>query len=58
MAISPGRVRVAFCCVVEEPVTFPVVTFCADALLKSVSGIKVGGVIKLKIRAKTPKKII
>jgi hypothetical protein len=37
---------------------FPVVAFCADALLKSVSDIAVGGTIKLSIRDNTPIKII
>jgi hypothetical protein len=37
---------------------FPVVVFCADALLKSVSDIAVGGTIMLSNRDKTPIKII
>jgi hypothetical protein len=38
-------------------VTFPAGAFCANALLKSISDITVGGTIKLSIRAKTPIKI-
>jgi hypothetical protein len=37
---------------------FPLVAFCADALLKNASDINVGGTIKLSIRDKTPIKII
>jgi hypothetical protein len=39
-------------------VTFSAVAFCADASLKSVFDIAVGGTMKLNIRAKTPIKII
>jgi hypothetical protein len=37
---------------------FSAVADCDDALLKSVSVIAVGGIIKLSIRDKTPIKII
>lgn len=58
---SPGWVRVSFCCVVEEPVTFPVVAFSvlvvvyADAAaMKSVCG----ATIKLSIIDNIATKVI